>query len=70
LYRNQKPGGSPPTRICQVIMASLRKCKAEVPADKSILYETADAGSAIKGSRKIDHTKDFRLISKLKSLAY
>jgi hypothetical protein len=34
------------------------------------LYETADAESAIKGSRKIDHTKDFRLYSKLKSLAY
>jgi len=70
MYRNQKPGGSPPTRICQVIVASLRKCQAEVPADKSILYETADAESAIKGSRKIDHTKDFRLYSKLKSLAY
>ncbi|XP_062171547.1 protein NRT1/ PTR FAMILY 8.2-like isoform X1 [Alnus glutinosa] len=64
LYRNQKPGGSPLTRICQVIMASLRKWQAEVPADKSILYETADAGSAIKGSRKIDHTKDFSFFNK------
>jgi peptide/histidine transporter 3/4 len=70
LYRNQKPGGSPLTRICQVILASLRKYKAVVPADKSILYETADAESAIKGSRKLDHTTDFRLVSKLKCLAY
>jgi peptide/histidine transporter 3/4 len=70
LYRNHKPGGSPLTRICQVIVASLRKYKAVVPADESILYETADAESAIKGSRKLNHTKDFRLVSKLKCLAY
>ncbi|XP_062171807.1 protein NRT1/ PTR FAMILY 8.2-like [Alnus glutinosa] len=69
LYRNQKPGGSPLTRICQVILASLRKWQAEVLANKSILYETADAESAdaecaIKGSRKIDHTKDFSFFDK------
>lgn len=60
LYRNQKPGGSPLTRICQVIVASVRKCHVKVPEDKSLLYETADAESAIKGSRKLDHTKDLR----------
>ncbi|XP_059430342.1 protein NRT1/ PTR FAMILY 8.2-like [Corylus avellana] len=64
LYRNQKPGGSPLTRICQVIVASLRKYKAKVPADESILYETADAESAIKGSRKLNHTKDFSFFDK------
>ncbi|KAA8543771.1 hypothetical protein F0562_022052 [Nyssa sinensis] len=64
LYRNQKPGGSPLTRICQVLVASLRKYRVEVPADKSLLYETADAESAIKGSRKLDHTKDFSFLDK------
>lgn len=64
LYRNQKPGGSPLTRICQVVVASLRKHKVEVPADKSLLYETTDAESTITGSRKLDHTKDLRLVSK------
>lgn len=64
LYRNQKPGGSPLARICQVVVASLRKYQAEVPADNSILYETADAESAIKGSRKLDHTKDFSFFDK------
>lgn len=64
LYRNQKPGGSPLTRICQVVVASLRKHKVEVPADKSLLYETTHAESTIIGSRKLDHTKDFRLVSK------
>lgn len=60
LYRNQKPGGSPLTRICQVIVASWRKRRVNVPEDTSVLYETTDAKSAIVGSRKLDHTKDFR----------
>ncbi|KAL6003308.1 hypothetical protein ACLOJK_023531 [Asimina triloba] len=38
LYRHQKPGGSPITRILQVFVASLRKFQLEVPADKSLLY--------------------------------
>uniref|UniRef100_A0A2N9FZ14 Major facilitator superfamily (MFS) profile domain-containing protein n=1 Tax=Fagus sylvatica TaxID=28930 RepID=A0A2N9FZ14_FAGSY len=64
LYRNQKPGGSPLTRMCQVVVASIKKYRVEVPADKSILYETADAESAIKGSRKLEHTKDFSFFDK------
>ncbi|XP_058198906.1 protein NRT1/ PTR FAMILY 8.2-like [Rhododendron vialii] len=64
LYRNQKPGGSPLTRICQVIVASVRKCHVKVPEDKSLLYETADAESTIKGSRKLDHTKDLSFFDK------
>ncbi|GMP49166.1 hypothetical protein CsSME_00016234 [Camellia sinensis var. sinensis] len=59
LYRNQKPGGSPLTRICQVIVASLMKYRVKVPEDKALLYETNDGESAsIEGSRKLDHTKD------------
>ncbi|KAI6671006.1 hypothetical protein NL676_005891 [Syzygium grande] len=38
LYRNQKPGGSPLTRLCQVVVASFRKYRVEVPADKSLLF--------------------------------
>ncbi|KAF7833745.1 protein NRT1/ PTR FAMILY 8.1-like [Senna tora] len=64
LYRNQKPGGSPLTRICQVFVASVRKYKVEVPADKSLLYETADSESAIQGSRKLDHSKGLRFFDK------
>ncbi|KAK5846656.1 protein NRT1/ PTR FAMILY 8.1-like isoform X1 [Gossypium arboreum] len=58
LYRNQKPGGSPLTRLCQVVVASFRKCRVAIPADKSLLYETTDAESNIKGSRKVEHTED------------
>ncbi|KAI9109292.1 hypothetical protein K1719_019915 [Acacia pycnantha] len=39
LYRQQKPGGSPLTRILQVVVASLRKRKVEVLDDKRLLYE-------------------------------
>lgn len=60
LYRLQKPGGSPFLRIFQVIVASVRKAGVEVPADKSLLYETADEESAIKGSRKLEHTEKLR----------
>ncbi|KAJ0083424.1 hypothetical protein Patl1_31156 [Pistacia atlantica] len=64
LYRNQKPGGSPLTRLCQVVVASIKKYQVEVPADKSLLYETTDAESSITGSRKLDHTKDFSFFDK------
>ncbi|CAK9139432.1 unnamed protein product [Ilex paraguariensis] len=64
LYRYQKPGGSPLTRICQVMVASFRKYKVEVPTDKSLLYETPDAESAIQGSRKLDHTKELSFFDK------
>lgn len=60
LYRNQKPGGSPLTRIGQVLVASFKKYQVNVPADGSLLYETADSESAIKGSRKLEHTTDLR----------
>nr|AFK36288.1 unknown [Lotus japonicus] len=60
LYRNQKPGGSPITRICQVIVASIRKYDVEVPNDESLLYETKDKVSAIQGSRKLDHSNGLR----------
>ncbi|KAI8556852.1 hypothetical protein RHMOL_Rhmol05G0287800 [Rhododendron molle] len=38
LYRNQRPGGSPLTRICQVVVASFRKARVRVPDDKSFFF--------------------------------
>ncbi|XP_051142592.1 protein NRT1/ PTR FAMILY 8.1-like [Andrographis paniculata] len=64
LYRNQRPGGSPLVRVAQVIVASFRKYRIEVPSDESKLYETSDAESAIKGSRKLRHTEDLRFFDK------
>jgi len=56
-YRLQKPGGSPLTRMLQVIVASCRKSKVKIPEDESLLYENQDAESSIIGSRKLEHTK-------------
>ncbi|KAG8376997.1 hypothetical protein BUALT_Bualt09G0122400 [Buddleja alternifolia] len=64
LYRLQLPGGSPLTRIFQVLIASMRKFHVQVPADKSLLYETADKESNIQGSRKLEHTDTFRFLDK------
>ncbi|OVA17671.1 Proton-dependent oligopeptide transporter family [Macleaya cordata] len=64
LYRFQKPGGSPLTRICQVLVASFRKSGVKVPSDKSLLHETADGDSAIKGSRKLDHSEGLSFFDK------
>ncbi|XP_019167897.1 PREDICTED: protein NRT1/ PTR FAMILY 8.2-like [Ipomoea nil] len=64
LYRYQKPGGSPFTRLFQVIVASLRKRKVKVPIDKSLLHETSGLESNIQGSRKLSHTNELRFFDK------
>ncbi|KAK9678303.1 hypothetical protein RND81_11G202300 [Saponaria officinalis] len=63
-FRFQKPGGSPLERICQVVVASLRKCNLEVPQDVRLLYETPENGSAITGSRKLEHTEELTFLDK------
>ncbi|GAB2299872.1 hypothetical protein Dimus_033923 [Dionaea muscipula] len=65
LYRNQRPGGSPLTRIFQVVVAAVRKYRVSLPTDSSLLYETTpDQESAVKGSRKLDHTQELRFFDK------
>ncbi|PIN01858.1 H+/oligopeptide symporter [Handroanthus impetiginosus] len=64
LYRFQKPGGSPITRMCQVLVASCRKWNLAVPSDSSLLYEKPDKSSAIEGSRKLLHTEELRCLDK------
>ncbi|VAH56440.1 unnamed protein product [Triticum turgidum subsp. durum] len=62
LYRHQRPGGSPLTRIAQVLVAATRKLGVTV--DGSALYETADRESGIEGSRKLEHTEQLRFLDK------
>lgn len=64
LYRFQKPGGSPITRMCQVLVASFHKRNLPLPTDSSLLFETHDKLSAIGGSRKIMHTDEFKYLDK------
>ncbi|KMZ76168.1 putative peptide transporter, Protein NRT1/ PTR FAMILY 8.8 [Zostera marina] len=63
LYRNQKPAGSPLTRIAQVLVASFRNIRVKVPEDKSLLYEIIDR-SNINGSSKLEHTNQFSFFDK------
>ncbi|KAL9328974.1 hypothetical protein ACSQ67_003977 [Phaseolus vulgaris] len=60
LYRFQKPRGSPLTRICQVLHASVRKCNLPVPGDSNLLYEIPAETHAIRGSRKLVHREYLR----------
>lgn len=61
--RHQPPGGSPLTRVAQVVVAAVRKCRVEVPEDEAVLHENCDddgMSSAIQGSRRLAHTDQFR----------
>ncbi|KAH9316431.1 hypothetical protein KI387_025058, partial [Taxus chinensis] len=64
LYRHKKPGGSALTRIAQVVVASTRKWKIQVPLDKSLLYEVQGKESTIEGRRNLDHTDKFLFLDK------
>jgi len=59
-YRHRLPSGSPLTRLAQVLVASTRKRKVQVPSDESLLHEVHDKESAIVGSRKLHHVNDLR----------
>jgi peptide/histidine transporter 3/4 len=60
--RHQPPGGSPLTRIAQVVVAAVRKCDLEAPDDDALLHECDgdDGMSVIQGSRRLAHTDQFR----------
>ncbi|KAL6850190.1 hypothetical protein ACP4OV_020817 [Aristida adscensionis] len=65
LYRHRLPGGSPLTRVAQVLVAAFRKRHAAFDGGAHVgLYEVAGAKSAIRGSAKIEHTDDFRWLDK------
>lgn len=64
IYRHRLPGGSPLTRVAQVLVAAFRKRKASFSSSELIgLFEVPGKQSAIKGSGKIAHTEDFRLVN-------
>ncbi|XP_072980809.1 protein NRT1/ PTR FAMILY 6.1 [Typha angustifolia] len=65
LYRHRLPGGSPFTRVAQVLVAAFRKRNIPFSSSDFIgLYELPGKRSAIKGSEKIEHTDDFRCLDK------
>ncbi|KAK9120252.1 hypothetical protein Scep_018345 [Stephania cephalantha] len=65
LYRHRVPGGSPLTRVAQVLVAAFRKRNKSFSSSEMVgLYEVPGKRSAIKGSGKISHTDDFRWLDK------
>ncbi|KAJ4798278.1 Major facilitator superfamily protein [Rhynchospora pubera] len=65
LYRHRLPGGSPLTRVAQVLVAAFRKRNIPFSCSELIgLYEVPGKRSVIKGSGKIEHTDDFRCLDK------
>lgn len=65
LYRHRLPGGSPLTRVAQVLVAAFRKRNVPFSSSDFVgLYEVPGKRSAIKGSGKIQHTDDFRCLDK------
>ncbi|KAL1323201.1 hypothetical protein HN51_068266 [Arachis hypogaea] len=65
LYRHRLPGGSPLTRVAQVLVAAFRKRNAPFGSGGFVgLYELPGSHSAIKGSRKIPHTDHFSFLDK------
>ncbi|XP_031247177.1 protein NRT1/ PTR FAMILY 6.1 [Pistacia vera] len=65
LYRHRLPGGSPLTRVAQVLVAAFRKRNTCFSSSEYIgLYEVPGKHSTIKGSGKIPHTDSFRCLDK------
>ncbi|CAI9278124.1 unnamed protein product [Lactuca saligna] len=65
LYRHRLPGGSPLTRVAQVLVAAFRKRNASFDSSEYVgLYELQGKRSAVKGSGKIAHTDAFRCLDK------
>ncbi|XP_058736197.1 protein NRT1/ PTR FAMILY 7.1-like [Vicia villosa] len=62
-YRYVQACGNPIIRVIQVFVATVRKWKVR-PANGSQLYEVDGVESAIKGSRKIKYTNEFRFMDK------
>ncbi|KAF7110427.1 hypothetical protein CFC21_110534 [Triticum aestivum] len=61
-YRFQRTRGSPLTRVCQVVVAAVRKFSVDTPADSSLLYDMPE--DHLAGVPRIEHTTDLRFFDK------
>ncbi|KAJ9185070.1 hypothetical protein P3X46_004742 [Hevea brasiliensis] len=64
LYRKMQAGGSPIVRLSQVIVSAVRKRKAQVPEDSSLLYQNEQLDAVISVHGKLLHTNQFKWIDK------
>ncbi|KAG0453377.1 hypothetical protein HPP92_024681 [Vanilla planifolia] len=56
LYIRRKPGGSPLTRVTQVLVAAVRKRKIHLPADANLLYQDKELDADISTAGRILHS--------------
>ncbi|KAI4302598.1 hypothetical protein MLD38_038322 [Melastoma candidum] len=63
-YRHKVPGGSPFTRIAQVLVAAIKKRTAVIPLDSKELYEKRLDGHADPKTYRIDHSGTLRFLDK------
>lgn len=68
LYRHKRHGGSPLTRVVQVLVASLRKWRVRVPSDPALLHHrhanSSDEESLRFGRRHLQHTASLSFLDK------
>lgn len=63
-YRHKLPGGSPITRILQVVVGAIRKRTIDTPSDITLLYENLDVESIKSGQRLLSHTDNLQFLDK------
>ncbi|KAK6942128.1 Proton-dependent oligopeptide transporter family [Dillenia turbinata] len=64
LYKKLKPPGSPLIRLAQVVVAAMKKRKAVVPSDPSMLYQNKELDAAISTNGRLLHTDRFKCLDK------
>ncbi|CAN1334008.1 Protein NRT1/ PTR FAMILY 7.3 [Linum perenne] len=59
-YRHFKPTGNPLARLCQVVVASVKKCRVRFSSEGGELYDIDSKDCSGSGNRKIMHTDGFK----------
>ncbi|KAF8756322.1 hypothetical protein HU200_011098 [Digitaria exilis] len=69
-YRNQKPMGSPLTRILQVFVAAFRKRKLSLPEDLTEMHAVTDSTGTSTNSEVLERTSGFNLLTFVRLFMY
>uniref|UniRef100_A0A7N0TA59 Uncharacterized protein n=1 Tax=Kalanchoe fedtschenkoi TaxID=63787 RepID=A0A7N0TA59_KALFE len=64
LYKKLRPGGSPLTRLAQVVVAAVKKRKISLPDDSSKLYVNKELDATISVHGRLLHTDQFGWLDK------
>ncbi|KAJ3690496.1 hypothetical protein LUZ61_019660 [Rhynchospora tenuis] len=64
LYINVLPGGSPLTRLCQVVVAAFKKRNAVRPDDASLLYQDKELDADLSLTGRLLHTEELKFFDR------